>query len=318
MNGPFIDRQCLLEALFVRSWDVYLARTTEIARQLEVKNFVTERLREDATSDVAMELEEITINSQKLGDLVQSKVAEGTRKLQAKLAHLEKTIPKKQKGAQTSSGPKELRDSSSRFRRGDVYTKIFFAHMDEHPWDPKQLFFRSKWEPDPAHIPAEFKARVSHFLRELTPKFRSCQVETNLTCPQNQLLRTLKDSDDFIVFPTDKNLGPAILERSEYINRVLMDHLLDFNTYKQLSEANATTKIEALVTSVQSFYDENQTAFTHKDYVFLCRSTEVDDLYPHFYIRAKVNKTPCWKTCPIVSVRGSILLHGLGKWIDQH
>lgn len=48
-----------------------------------------------------------------------------------------------------------------------------------------------------------------------------------------------------------------------------MDHLLDFNTYKQLSEANATTKIEALVTSVQSFYDENQTAFTHKDYVFL-------------------------------------------------
>jgi hypothetical protein len=95
------DYKCLLEALFVRSWDVYLARTTEIARQLEVKNFVTECLPEDAISDVAMELEEITINSQKLGDLVQSKVAEGTRKLQAKLAHLEKTIPKKQKGAQT-------------------------------------------------------------------------------------------------------------------------------------------------------------------------------------------------------------------------
>jgi hypothetical protein len=83
---------------------LYLARTAEIARQLEVKNFVTERLHKDATSEVTMELEEITINSQKLGDLVQSKeVTEGTRKLQAKLAHLEKKIPKNQKGAQTSS-----------------------------------------------------------------------------------------------------------------------------------------------------------------------------------------------------------------------
>jgi hypothetical protein len=47
------DYKCLLEALFVPCWDVYLAQTPEIARQLEVKNFVAEHLREDATSDVA-------------------------------------------------------------------------------------------------------------------------------------------------------------------------------------------------------------------------------------------------------------------------
>jgi hypothetical protein len=50
--------------------------------------------------DVAMELQGIAINSPKLGDLLQSKVAEGTRKLHTKLAHLEKIIQKIQKGAQ--------------------------------------------------------------------------------------------------------------------------------------------------------------------------------------------------------------------------
>lgn len=96
------DYKCLLEALFVRSWDTYLSRTAELARQLEVKTFVEASMRENATADVAMELEEITINSQKLGDLVQSKITEGTRKLTAKIARLEKAVPKNKQGAQKS------------------------------------------------------------------------------------------------------------------------------------------------------------------------------------------------------------------------
>jgi hypothetical protein len=191
---------------------------------------------------------------------------------------------------------------------------MFFAHMDG-TWDPKQLFIRSTWSPDSTEIPRDFQARVSHFLRELIPKFRSRRVESNLTALQTRLLATLKTSDDFIVFPTDKNLGPAILERSEYINRALKDHLTDPNTYKQLSEAEATIQIEALKVTVETFFFDYTQSFTKKDYTYLHRSIEVEDLFPHFYITAKVHKTP-WKTRPIVSVRGSIL-HGLGKWIDR-
>jgi hypothetical protein len=213
-----------------------------------------------------------------------------------------------------TNGPNEIRDASTRFLR-DVHTKMFFAHMDDEPWDPKQLFIRSDWEPDPAEIPREFQARVSHFLRELKSKFRTRRVESNLTPLQTRLLQAFKNSDDFIVFPSDKNLGPALLERSEYINRALKDHLADPNTYQRLTEADASAKIAALSLSVEDYFQQYRPQFTKKDYIYLIRSLEVDDPFPHFYITAKVHKTP-WKTRPIVSVRGSIL-HGLGKWIDR-
>jgi hypothetical protein len=178
-----------------------------------------------------------------------------------------------------------------------------------------QLFIRSEWEPDPTEIPREFQARVSHFLRELRPKFRSRRAESNLTALQTRILQRLKNSDDFIVFPSDKDLGPAILELSEHINRALKDHLADPNVYQQLSEDEAATKMAALALTVESFFDQCRNHFTKQDHAYLTRSLEVEDPFPHFYVTAKVHKTP-WTTRPIVSVRGS-RLHGLGKWTDR-
>ena len=57
----------LIEALFARSWDNYLAWKDEILRHVAVRSFVEENLREDVTADVAMELEDITVKSKKLG-----------------------------------------------------------------------------------------------------------------------------------------------------------------------------------------------------------------------------------------------------------
>ena len=96
----------LLEALFARSWDTYLTRKAEISRHVAVRSFVEENLREDATADAAMDLEDITVNSKKLGDLVTAQVNAGTKKLQQKIARLEKAVPKNQPGAQQSSAAK--------------------------------------------------------------------------------------------------------------------------------------------------------------------------------------------------------------------
>jgi hypothetical protein len=99
------DYKSVIDALFVRSWDQYLARKAETARQISVREFVEEELRESITSDVAMDLEEITDKSKKLDDYISSKVTEGTRKLQGHVNRLEKQVsnPKNQKGAQKSS-----------------------------------------------------------------------------------------------------------------------------------------------------------------------------------------------------------------------
>jgi hypothetical protein len=85
----------------------YLTRKAELLRQLAVKSFVEANMRENITAEVAMELEDITVNSKKLGELVAEQVNAGTKKLQAKVTRLEQALPKNKSGAQPSSAAKE-------------------------------------------------------------------------------------------------------------------------------------------------------------------------------------------------------------------
>jgi hypothetical protein len=82
------DFKSTLEALFLRSWDQYLVKKAETARQICVQEFVQEQLVENITADVAMDLEGITQNSQKLDEYISSKITAGTKKLQAKVDRL--------------------------------------------------------------------------------------------------------------------------------------------------------------------------------------------------------------------------------------
>jgi hypothetical protein len=206
-----------------------------------------------------------------------------------------------------------VNDLVKRFKR-DIYTKMFFAHI-ESEWKPNQLFIRSSWEPTASDLPPEFRARVTYFIRRLRAKFTQQRVMSNLTPYQGRLLRLLKASDEFIVFPSDKNLGPVILERAEYIRRAHVDHLCDPRTYKQLTATEAADRISTIEGLLSDFLDNYAASLDYHDRVFLERSSTVDDPYAYFYLTAKVHKTP-WTTRPIVSVCGS-LLHGLGRWVDQ-
>ncbi len=188
-----------------------------------------------------------------------------------------------------------------------------FAHKDDD-YDPNQLFIRSDWEPSPANVPIEFRARVSHFLKLLRGHFRRRQVKSNLSPFQASLLAKLLDSDDFQVLPSDKNLGPCIIERSEYITRTLA-HLSDTATYIPLSAEDAKRKVDETVTLIESFLFQHSKDIRYADQTYLGRSLDVPDKFAHFYIMAKVHKSP-WTVRPIVSVSGSVT-HGLGRWLDQ-
>jgi hypothetical protein len=60
------------------------------------------------------------------------------------------------------------------------------------------------------------------------------------------------DNKKFIVTFTDKNLGPAILERATYKKRCLQDHLLDQATYLQLTQTQAEAKVQSAQNSMSS------------------------------------------------------------------
>jgi hypothetical protein len=97
---------------------------------------------------------------------------------------------------------------------------------------------------------------------------------------QGRLLRLLKASDDFIIFPSDKNLGPVILERAEYIRRAHIDHLSDSRTYKQLTETEAADRISTIKGLLSDFLDNDMSTLDYHDRVYLERSSHVADPYP--------------------------------------
>lgn len=204
---------------------------------------------------------------------------------------------------------------------------MFFAGSP--PLPPKTLFIRSNWKPDDNEIPMEFRSRVSHFITETQRLFKRSRCPSNLVPLQTTALIALQQRRDLIVWKTDKNLGPAIIERDTYVKRALLEHLLDKSTYRQLSENVANGRIKAIRKIVNKFiskyfpapargYQSNEEPRVKANRIFLERSIldeHVKDPFAYFYMLAKIHKNP-WTTRPIVSCSGS-LLHGLGRWIDS-
>ena len=64
--------------------------------------------------------------------------------------------------------------------------------------------------------------------------FKTGKGKTNLFPHQRHALSTLQQQDTFLIVPCDKNLGPAIIERHDYLKIAMRDHLNDTTTYKLL------------------------------------------------------------------------------------
>lgn len=187
---------------------------------------------------------------------------------------------------------------------------------DNDAYNPKLYLKNSGWTP-PKASPAIEKALKSfrqQIHQEVLSNLQSHDRKHNIPPKARLLLQHLRDNRDFIVLPTDKNLGPAILERSIYKQRCLIDHLSNEKTYQRLSLEEARTTLSLSIKKMVALIETHRESLPDNEVKYFDRCFKVRRRIPQFYCTPKVHKTP-WKTRPIVSCINS-RMGDLSKWVD--
>ena len=107
---------------------------------------------------------------------------------------------------------------------------------------PKNLIIKSSWIPyeqDKEELENKLKTFISQLKSLHKLHISRLKKASNLTFTQKSHLNFLRNNKEFVILMSDKNLGPVIIERDQYIRLVLKEHLHDANTYDRLNEEEA-------------------------------------------------------------------------------
>jgi hypothetical protein len=118
------------------------------------------------------------------------------------------------------------------------------------------LYIKSKWIP-PAIQTGTIKTwmmEFATFLKLAAIAWHQARARSNLSSLQHRQITMIRNDTRFTICLTDKNLGPAILERQQYIHQVHHDHLGHADTYKRLSKTEATDLLARTSRSLPQAY----------------------------------------------------------------
>jgi len=182
----------------------------------------------------------------------------------------------------------------------------------------KQIYIKNAaWSPPPAPLHIEdkitgFEKSLKFLHSQLLSKYKHVK-RTNLTPSQVKTLNELKTNKGITIKPTDKNLGPAVLDTSQYVSQVLKEHLLT-PAYKQLSQMEVARTNEHIKTTLKNLIQTNKQLLSKCELTYFERSLRAHHRLPIFYGLPKVHKEP-FSLRPVVSTSGSLLAI-FSTWLD--
>jgi hypothetical protein len=143
----------------------------------------------------------------------------------------------------------------------------------------KELYVKNKyWSPPPASI--SIKDKLTQFEKLLKQSHNNLQENlkgkslSNLTKLQSKTLYALKNDKEIIIKPTDKNLGPAVLDLDKYIKQILLEHLLT-NDYKQLTKEIALQKMDNIKLVLKNMIANNHGLLTKAELIYFQHSFQL-------------------------------------------
>ena len=186
------------------------------------------------------------------------------------------------------------------------------------------MYVHSKWTPPHWTIPpVALEERLSRFSKEMGTLFKTRKGKTNLLPHQQRALSTLQKQDTFLIVPCDKNLGPAIIERHDYLKIAMRDHVNDTTTYKLLNPSEIKCSATIVKKGIVAWLKTHHKILMKMEQAFIWEKLNSNKApYARFYLTLKAHKLKAGqivdhlKSRPIVSYPRS-LLHGLGVWVDR-
>ena len=130
----------------------------------------------------------------------------------------------------------------------------------------------------------EVETAITNFSQSLNNNVKSNKrlPRTNLTKLQYNCLHSIKNNNQLIVCTSDKNLGPVIMDRAEYFQRCLHEHLLCPRTYIRLTKEDALQKIRNTRCMLNQIRLNHRTKLTAAENTYFMRAANLKYRIPQF------------------------------------
>ena len=116
--------------------------------------------------------------------------------------------------------------------RRDIRMKyLFYGEVEANDYN------KSDWNPPLANNRIE--TSIDPFEEKLT-SIRSdinlnCKPSTNISPTQEKILHFTRNNKNIVILQIDKNLGTETMEWEDYVNSMIVEHLLKGQTYELIS-----------------------------------------------------------------------------------
>jgi hypothetical protein len=243
------------------------------------------------------------------------------RNLRALLGLGLKFIPTPRYSTQAGELSKDDTSTLPQFNR-DVQLACWFgrtdddlADQDDEEYNPR-MYVKSKWMPPPWAVPRLVSTRFANFQSDVKTLFVKRRGRTNLLPYQKRALNWLATQDEFVIVTCDKNLGPAIIEKAEYI-AMCKKLLTDDRVYTQLTHADAIYAMYCIDKQYDKWFEKWKKTLNKNERKYLQRYMQDmigKDGFGVFYGMIKAHKDPI--ALRPVSSYSSNYLYALGVWCD--